>query len=443
MQGIWIKIVECERKGYFAKISKVGDLDMAIKNKCIMLIVMLTLGFLLCACGKRDGASDELYAEDTDKIILGEYEAEQFEKGYYLPLDTHQSEEAEKDCKKVMGLIRDLYVHADKGNASNAVLLDEVLLKMQDELMGTEIPVTTAVTYSDMANYESVDNFLKECLDGICGSVAVYEIYSGGGIGRKKFIFDGTDMYVLSANAVWNTENEPQITYVSYTRIKEWRYTEKGWFCYELCVPEPPEVTEIMDGSHLLRVKPMDGDNRALSEKCVLGLGYQGNNLLCSNWDTEHMADLDYNGLYEYLYAMKYQEKFRSEDYPEGIPRDEFESLIMEYLPVTAEQIQGYAVFNEEMQIYEWAQLGCFSYTPTYFGTSLPEVTNIRENADGTTTLTVDAVCEMLLCDDAVITHELTVQFAEDGSFMYLGNEILNDGIENIPEYQYRISLSL
>lgn len=45
----------------------------------------------------------------------------------------------------------------------------------------------------------------------------------------------------------------------------------------------------------------------------------------------------------------------------------------------------------------------------------------------------------MVICDDAVITHELTVRFAEDGSFQYLGNEILNDGIMHIPDYQYRI----
>ena len=45
----------------------------------------------------------------------------------------------------------------------------------------------------------------------------------------------------------------------------------------------------------------------------------------------------------------------------------------------------------------------------------------------------------MILCDDAVITHELTVRFSEDGGFQYLGNKILNDGISNIPDYQYRI----
>ena len=69
----------------------------------------------------------------------------------------------------------------------------------------------------------------------------------------------------------------------------------------------------------------------------------------------------------------------------------------------------------------------------------MPEVVGIKENDDGKVTLTVEAVCDMVICNDAVITHELTVRFAEDGSFQYLGNEILNDGITSIPDYQYRI----
>ena len=109
------------------------------------------------------------------------------------------------------------------------------------------------------------------------------------------------------------------------------------------------------------------------------------------------------------------------------------------YLPITAEQIRDYAVFDEENQTYYWVRLGCFNYAPTFFGTSLPEVVDIKENEDGTVTLTVEAVCDMVICDDAVITHELTVRFAEDGSFQYLGNEILNDEIMQIPDYQYRI----
>ena len=189
----------------------------------------------------------------------------------------------------------------------------------------------------------------------------------------------------------------------------------------------------------MVSINPLTEDKRDFLDRIVLGLGYQGQNLLCSNWNTENMSELDYNGMFEYLYGMKYGEKFNSEDYPNGIPKEEFESLIMEYLPITAEQIREYAVFDEENHTYDWARLGCGNYAPTFFGTSLPEVTDIKENDDETVTLTVEAVCDMVICDDAVITHELTVRFAEDGSFQYLGNKILNDGIMQIPDYQYRI----
>ena len=419
---------------------------MVLRKKSILLIMVFLIGCFVCACGKEKSVVGETLAEDTEEVSpteetksAEEEAAEQWEKGYGLPVDEQEEKEAANDCKKMMELIFDIYKDADKGTASNVVLNDETVLEMQKRLMETGCPVSTLVTYSNMENYESVDRFLEECTDGKSGSVVIYEIHGDGGIGRMKFIFDGTEMYVVSAGGIWNDNNKPGMSYISYTRIKEWKYTEKGWFGYELCVPEPPEVSEIMDGSCLIRIKPMTEEQREMSERCVRGLGYQGQNLLCSNWNAENMSELDYNGMFEYLYGMKYGEKFNSEDYPNGIPKEEFESLIMEYLPITAEQIREYAAFDEENQTYLWARLGCFNYAPTFFGTSLPEVVDIKENEDGTVTLTVEAVCDMVICDDAVITHELTVRFAEDGSFQYLGNEILNDGIMDIPDYQYRI----
>lgn len=354
-------------------------------------------------------------------------------------MEAAAEKEAENDCIKMMELVLDIYEDADKGMASNVVLKDETILEMQKKLMETECPVAASVSYSGLGNYESVDKFLRECMDGKSGSVVIYEIHGDGGVGRMKFIFDGTDMCVVSIKGIWNENSKPRISYISSTGIREWKYTEKGWFCYELCVPEYPEVTEMVDGSRLIRVKPMTEEQRELSEKCVRGLGYQGNNILCSNWDAEHMEELDFNGMYEYLYAMKYQTQFNSEDYSNGIPKDEFESLITEYFPIGAEQIREYAVFDEENQTYVWARLGCSNYAPTFFGASLPEVTHVKKNEDGTVTLTVEAVCDTVICDDAVITHELTVRFAADGSFQYLGNEILDDGIKDIPAYQYRI----
>lgn len=45
----------------------------------------------------------------------------------------------------------------------------------------------------------------------------------------------------------------------------------------------------------------------------------------------------------------------------------------------------------------------------------------------------------MVICDDALITHDLTVKFKEDESFQYLGNEIRKEDRNNVPEYQYRV----
>lgn len=161
--------------------------------------------------------------------------------------------------------------------------------------------------------------------------------------------------------------------------------------------------------------------------------------LLCSDWDTGNLEGLDYSGMYEYLYSIKYKKRFAADSYPNGIPKEEFENVIMEFLPVTVEQIQTQAVFHEETRTYGWTRLGCLNYNLTTFGTSIPEVTDIRENDDGTVTLTVDAICEMGGSDDAIITHEVTMLFNEDGNFRYLGNKILNDGAKKVPEYKYRI----
>lgn len=415
---------------------------MVLKKKSTLLIMTFLIGLFVYAYGKENSITGESHLKNIEEVYSTEEtknaEEEvvaQWEKGYELPVDEHEEKEAENDCETMMKLLFEIYNGADKETSSN------VILEMQKKLMETEYPIATVITYSNMENYERVDSFLEDCMAGKSGSVVIYEIHDNGGIGRMKFIFEGTDMYVVSARSVWNENGKSVMSYISYTRIKEWKYTDKGWFCYELCVPEPPEVSEIMNGSCLVRIKPMTEKQREMSERCVRGLGYQGNNILCSNWDSNHMEELDYNGMYEYLYVMKYQKPFESEDYQEGIPKAEFESLIMEYLPVTAEQIREYAVFDEEKQTYAWERLGCFSYAPTFFGTSLPEVMDINENEDGTITLTVDAVCDMVICNDAVITHELTVRFADDGSFQYLRNKILNDEIQNIPSYQYRIRM--
>ena len=407
----------------------------------------MTLCVFCCSCSQKTNDVKKTSSQHEKKLksvpnnntkedVISE---EDLEKGYDLPVSAQENEEATRDSMQIMSGLEHIYRNADKGDSLNVVLDNKSICKMIKKIKQQGYSVTVSEDYSNMENYKRFSSFLAKAQKKQKGSGVIYEVHSEGSIGREKFIYDGKEMFLLASNASWDDNGKPIITFVSYTRIKKWRYSRKGWFCYELCVPEYPEVTEMVDGSCLIRIKPMSDNKRKLSRKCVRGLAYQGNNILCSNWDQEHMQKIDYNGLYEYLYAMKYKKKFNGKKYPSGIPKDQFEQLIMEYLPVSREDIEKYASYNEKKKTYDWMRLGCFNYAPNFFGTSIPEVTKIKHNSNGTVTLTVDAVCEMVLCNEAVITHELTVKFNKDGSFRYLGNKILNGGIKKIPEYQYRI----
>ncbi len=412
-----------------------------------LILFVMTLCVFFCSCSQKTNDVKKTSSQHEKKLksvpnnntkedVISE---EDLEKGYDLPVSAQENEEATRDSMQIMSGLEYIYRNADKGDSLNVVLNNKSICKMIKKIKQQGYSVTASEDYSNMENYKRFSSFLAKVQEKQKGSGVIYEVHSEGSIGREKFIYDGKDMFLLASNASWDDNGKPIITFVSYTRIKKWRYSRKGWFCYELCVPEYPEVTEMVDGSCLIRIKPMSDNKRKLSRKCVRGLAYQGNNILCSNWDQEHMQKIDYNGLYEYLYAMKYKKKFNGKKYPSGIPKDQFEQLIMEYLPVSREDIEKYASYNEKKKTYDWMRLGCFNYAPNFFGTSIPEVTKIKHNSNGTVTLTVDAVCEMVLCNEAVITHELTVKFNKDGSFRYLGNKILNGGIKKIPEYQYRI----
>lgn len=210
---------------------------LCIAITIIGIAVIIAMVFLIGACGKANNVVVEPPMEDTEEISsteeiksAKEEEKEQWEKEYDLPVDEQEEKEAVNDCKKIMELIFEIYKDADKGNAYNVVLNDETIQEMQQKLMETGCPIYTLIPYPNMENYENVDRFLEECMDGKSGSVVIYEIYEDGAIGRMKYIFDGTEMYVVSARSIWNEAGKSGISYISYTRIKEWNYTEKGCF---------------------------------------------------------------------------------------------------------------------------------------------------------------------------------------------------------------------
>ena len=220
----------------------------SIFGSLVVLSVVIMIG-----CGKRVESPQKVSVKEAENKVL----SEQQEKGYDLPIEESEKQEAQSECIEVMELISEIYAKADKGKASNVVIGEKTLLEMRAKVKQTGQPVITSVTYSGMGNYGKMESFLSDCQEGKSGTITIYKIHSDGGLGREKYIFNGKDLFVLSASAGWDGKGGSVLFYLSYTRIKEWSYTKKGWFCYQLCVPEPPEVTEMVDGSRMIRVRPM------------------------------------------------------------------------------------------------------------------------------------------------------------------------------------------
>ena len=405
-----------------------------MKRKSILLV--LCIGMILTSCESKISLnSTDVKNEKNQKNTT----MENPDKGYNLPIDEDKKKEAVNDCEEIMGIVRDIYSEYNGIQEADQNTAEQMMNRMKEIIKQNGNPVIGSDHYSVMDNYQKMEQFLKSAEQEEKGSVILYEADTDGGITRKEYSYDGKEMSVMSAKMIWSEDTEPVLTYISLSKIKEWAYTENGNFCYELCVPEPPEVTEIVDGSCIIRVKPLSEECREYSKKYVSTFGYQGNNLLYSNWNAEDMQGLDYNGLYEYFYQMKYGEKFTAEKEVVGIPAEEFENVIMTYLPVTKEELKEWAVYDEQSNMFIWERLGCGNYSPTHFGLSLPEVTEVRNNEDGTIVLTIHAVCDSVVCNDVVITHELTMKIQDDGTIQYVGNRILDNGIDNIPRYQYRL----
>ncbi len=105
---------------------------MVLKKKSILLIIVFLIGCFVCACGKEKSVVGETLVEDTEEVSsteetksAEEEAAEQWEKGYGLPVDEQEEKEAANDCRAMMERIYEIYKEADKGTASNVVLNDE------------------------------------------------------------------------------------------------------------------------------------------------------------------------------------------------------------------------------------------------------------------------------------------------------------------------------
>ncbi len=80
---------------------------MVLRKKSILLIMVFLIGCFVCACGKEDSIAEESLVEDTEEVSsteetksAEEEAAEQWEKGYGLPVDEQEEKKLRMTAKR-------------------------------------------------------------------------------------------------------------------------------------------------------------------------------------------------------------------------------------------------------------------------------------------------------------------------------------------------------
>ena len=383
---------------------------MCMKRKVIALLVICVM--VLSGCGKT---TPEEKSEETVQDI--------------------QQKEIADDFEELMEGTRELYEKVAENK-----LLDSLEFQKQviDYLGQKGYAAVDMKDQVDMVHSEQVETYCEKAKRGESADVVIYSVIEQGGVVRYELHTDGDDMDAIVSTVRW-TDNKPCMIYYHKFKVHSWKYTEKGYLFLE---EYHPPGFDGAPGETGFRVQPLDKTCRELNRKYVMPLGYALNNLLITNWDNQNYTELDFYDLYEKMYYMKYGKQVPYEANYGGaeyeVPKDEFEEVIKTYLPFSNSEIEKGTFYNSDNRTFRYRPRGLydceFPYEP------YPEVISYEKLQDGTLKLTIEAVWEIRMLDQA-ITSELMIKPMEDGSFQYLSNKVIrSDQNANAGWYMPRLT---
>lgn len=291
----------------------------------------------------------------------------------------------------------------------------------------------------DMQNPDAVKQFWEKSKEGQDAELAIYEVELDASLERYTLKLTQGKTYFTCVTATWNAADQPQIQYGNVEIIDKFELTTKGYFLYHI-----PAQNGLWDNSHGFRITPLPVRNRELCEKYIKPVGYQGNNILTSNWDQKTITKLNFNDMFEYVYRLDYQKEPASDQYARyypdkvntlAVPASDFEGILTKYFQISAKELRETAVYDPSRRVYAWQSFCGPQYEPT------PVVVAYRTNKDGSLTLTVDAVA-IAYYSDCDFTDIVTIMPHKDGSFKYLSNSVTIYDNERFPAYSPRIRKS-
>lgn len=259
----------------------------------------------------------------------------------------------------------------------------------------------------NMRNYEEVENFYSQYRIGQDALVTIYEPFIDGTFSSRTFVYRHGILQTYYIGIGWKNAGMPDIQAVRTNDIAEIRLTEKGYLIYTNAV-----IVAHGNLKEYYRVKPLPEICREFTKKYVSGLSYVSYTVMITDWDSGNVEDILRPCMFEDIYRIHTGEVFVPDG--EGIPAELYESIMMTYFPVTAEQLREQCKYDAATDTYKYEMS---------ISQPFPEVVNYKENGDGTLTLFVDGVWPDYDSDYA-FTNQIVVRPLESGAFRYLSNSI-------------------
>ena len=395
------------------------------------MTVLIFLAFLSgCAAVDGSGSRDELQgSEYTDGQTSDVQKAEDDYKTDYIDMEEDEKQSVRNRMSGLGVLCKDVYIRADKGGASNVVLDEEAVHAMIETAAAQGRAVTCGSYDHNMLNYEDVDRALKGAAEGETLQTEFYEITTSGYFRYFRLSAEDCELTVTYANAAYNDNMDLQIRQMEKFRVHDWEYTEKGWLIWEKALSKNQE----MDMHSFFRILPLDEKCREMCDRYILPVSYFCNNLFLTDWDAGSMDRIEFNDLYEFLYEMKYGEKLDEEAAAGGIPKAQFEEVVLTYFDIPVEQLEKYARYDAAAGVYPWEPVNAWNRVRQV--QPFPEVVRCVEDQDGTLTLYVEGIL-IVAGDDCAFRHRVTMR-ERDGGWVYVANDIDEDS-GNAPGYRPR-----
>lgn len=203
---------------------------------------------------------------------------------------------------------------------------------------------------TNMQNYEAIETFYTEYLNGQDSMVTIFKVHRDGLIGAITFIYRKDKLQTYYVGVRWKEGGIPEIQGTSISDIAEIKLTEKGYFIYSY-------KTIIAHASlrQYFRVKPLSDDCRELTKKYISGLSYVNYNMLVTNWDSSNVEDILMPCMYEDIYRIHTGENLRTEN--QEIPAEQYENIMTTYFPVSIEQLRKHCGYIEDSASYPYEMI--------------------------------------------------------------------------------------